>query len=214
MELLPEDLLKAYATGLFPMSDDRDDDVVYWVNPDLRGIIPLDGFNTPRRLARTVRAEPFEIRIDTAFHDVMLGCAGFRPGVDATWINRPIERAYVKLHKLGHAHSVECWEGGQLIGGLYGVSLGRAFFGESMFSRQTDASKIALVHLVAGLIKDGFVLLDTQFTNAHLEQFGVQEIPRAAYRHRLAEALKGTAQFQGTAGLSGASVLQLINHMS
>ena len=171
------------------MSDDREDNLVYWVDPDLRGIIPLDGFRIPRRLARTVRAEPFEIRIDTAFHDVLLGCAGMRPGADATWINRPIERAYLNLHCLGHAHSVECWDSNELVGGLYGVSLGRAFFGESMFSRRTDASKVALAYLVDLMRLDGMTLLDTQWNTEHLASLGCITVPREEYLALLAHAI-------------------------
>jgi leucyl/phenylalanyl-tRNA--protein transferase len=163
-------------------------------------VIPLAGFHVSRRLARTVRAEPFEVRVDTAFHQVVLECAAAGPGRTETWINRPIERLYLQLHQLGQAHSVECWQDGQLVGGLYGVSLRGAFFGESMFSRRTDASKVALVHLVARLIAGGFVLLDAQFMTEHLRQFGAEEIARADYHRRLAAALEVEADFYGVTG--------------
>jgi leucyl/phenylalanyl-tRNA--protein transferase len=186
----PRDLLACYARGVFPMADGRDDPRLFLVNPDIRGIIPLDGgFHVPRRLARTVRSDPFELRLNSAFDAVVEGCASAGAGRDETWINQPIRQLYGALHRMGHAHSLECWQDGQLAGGLYGVSLGGAFFGESMFSRATDASKVALVHLVAGLRQAGVVLLDTQFQTAHLARFGTREIPRAAYHERLRTAL-------------------------
>ncbi|MFN4177215.1 leucyl/phenylalanyl-tRNA--protein transferase [Phenylobacterium sp.] len=189
------DLLDCYARGVFPMADARDDARVFLIDPERRGIIPLDAFHVPRRLARTVRADPFEIRIDTAFHEVVLACAASSPDRTETWINRPIEALYLRLHELGFAHSVECWKDGRLVGGLYGVSLQGAFFGESMFSRERDASKVALVHLVARLIAGGFVLLDAQFLTEHLTQFGAQEIPRLEYHRRLGRALAVDADF-------------------
>ncbi|MFZ5718395.1 MAG: leucyl/phenylalanyl-tRNA--protein transferase [Pseudomonadota bacterium] len=200
-----QDLLECYARGVFPMADAREDARVFLIDPERRGILPLQGFHVPRRLARTVRADPFEIRVNTAFHDVVLACAASGPGRMETWINRPIERLYLRLHEIGHAHSVECWQDGELVGGLYGVSLKGAFFGESMFSRRRDASKVALVHLVARLIAGGFVLLDAQFMTEHLGQFGAQEIPRAEYHRRLAEALlvDGTFYVAGAAGPGG-----------
>jgi leucyl/phenylalanyl-tRNA---protein transferase len=179
------DLLECYARGVFPMADAREDARVFLIDPERRGVIPLDGFHVSRRLARTVRGDPFEVRFDTAFHQVVLECAASGPGRMETWINRPIENLYLQLHTAGRAHSVECWRDGELVGGLYGVSLRGAFFGESMFSRRRDASKVALVHLVARLIAGGFVLLDAQFMTDHLSQFGTEEIGRTACRVEL-----------------------------
>lgn len=193
MDILdPETLLRAYAFGVFPMGESATSETLYWVDPEERGILPLDAFHIPRRLKRTVRAEPFEIRVDTAFRQVMEGCADSTAGRGGTWINAAILDAYCELHARGAAHSVECWQDGKLVGGLYGVSLVRAFFGESMFSRERDASKVALVYLAARLIAGGFTLLDTQFVTDHLRQFGAIEIPRDVYKARLAEALTGT----------------------
>jgi leucyl/phenylalanyl-tRNA--protein transferase len=197
------DLLDCYARGVFPMADAREDARVFLIDPEKRGVLPLRGFHVARRLARTVRAEPFEVRIDSAFHDVILECAASGPGRTQTWINRPIERLYVQLHRLGRAHSVECWQDGQLVGGLYGVSLQGAFFGESMFSRRRDASKVALVHLVGRLIAGGYRLLDAQFMTEHLRQFGAQEIARADYHRRLQAALEIEADFYAGAGAAG-----------
>lgn len=188
-------LLRAYAYGVFPMAESRDDPHLYWIDPERRGILPLDGFHVPRRLRRRVRSGVFDVRIDTAFREVMLGCAAAAPERDGTWINDRIVSLYCELHQRGHAHSVECWRDGTLVGGLYGVSIGAAFFGESMFSRATDASKVALVHLVARLVAGGYRLLDTQFVTEHLEQFGAIEIPRDAYRARLFEATSIEADF-------------------
>jgi len=173
------------------MADSADDPEIYWVEPEMRGVLPLDGFHIPKRLARTVRQQPYEIRINTAFDQVVAACAESVETRPSTWINATIVDLYKSLHRLGHAHSVEAWRDGELVGGLYGVSLRRAFFGESMFSRATDASKICLVHLVARLCKQGFVLLDTQFTTKHLERFGAIDIPREDYAGILADALDG-----------------------
>jgi leucyl/phenylalanyl-tRNA--protein transferase len=199
-----KELLACYARGVFPMADAREDDGVFLIDPERRGVIPLDGFHVSRRLARTVRAEPFQVRFDSAFAEVVAACA--TQSVDGraeTWINHPIEQLYGELHRQGHAHSVECWQDGRLVGGLYGVSLKGAFFGESMFSHVRDASKVALVHLVARLIAGGFRLLDTQFQTEHLTQFGTQEISRREYHRRLALALAVEADFQ-LGGLSSA----------
>ena len=202
--LTPELLLRAYAEGLFPMAERRDDPTLFWVSPDKRGVIPLDGFHVSHRLARTVRSDRYAVSFDQAFADVMAACAG---GRDETWINAEILRLYTALHASGHAHSVECRQDGKLIGGLYGVSLGAAFFGESMFSAARDASKVALVHLVAQLKRGGFVLLDTQFLTSHLAQFGAQEISRAAYLHRLQDALSRPGYWPASSGsAAGASV--------
>lgn len=187
----PEALLACYARGVFPMAESRDDPRVFIVEPDQRGVIPLDAFHIPSRLRRTVRGEPFDIRVDTAFEAVLDGCAAAQgPERDDTWINGPIRRLYGALHAQGYVHSIECWRNDRLVGGLYGVSLGGAFFGESMFSRERDASKVALVHLVARLRKGGWTLLDAQFLTDHLSQFGAVETPQAAYLRRLAPALK------------------------
>jgi leucyl/phenylalanyl-tRNA--protein transferase len=186
-------LLRAYAEGLFPMAERRGDPTLYWVSPEKRGIIPLDTFHVPHRLARTVRSGAFTVTADTAFRDVIEACAAPAPGREETWINDEILRLYCALHSTGHAHSIECWQDRELVGGLYGVRLGAAFFGESMFSRARDASKVALVHLVDGLKRGGFVLLDSQFITAHLARFGAIEIPREQYLMKLAHALSRDA---------------------
>ncbi len=187
-EITPDILLKAYAFGVFPMAESRSSQELFWMDPDERGILPLDGFHIPRRLARTVRADTFEVRVDTGFAQIVHACAEPAPGRTNTWINEQISDLYTALFERGAAHSVESWLDGELVGGLYGVSIGGAFFGESMFSRARDASKVALVHLVGRLILGGFTLLDTQFTTSHLGQFGAIEIPRAEYRRRLSRA--------------------------
>jgi len=202
--LTPEIVLRAYAEGVFPMAERREDPELYWVSPEWRGIIPLDGFHIPKRLARTVRGDRFTVTSDIAFREVMLACAEPKPGREQSWINSEIIRLYTALHATGHAHSVECWREGKLVGGLYGVSLGAAFFGESMFSRETDASKVALVHLVARLIEGGYVLLDTQFLTEHLARFGTIEIPRNEYLARLRRAIAREAYWSAPSG-SGAS---------
>lgn len=213
------DLLACYARGVFPMADAREDSRVFLIDPERRGVIPLVRLHIPRRLARTVRADPFEIRLDAAFRDVVQACAAPAPGRSETWINHPIERLYVELHELGFAHSVECWADGGLVGGLYGVALKGAFFGESMFSHVRDASKVALVHLAARLIAGGFKLLDAQFMTEHLAQFGAEEISRREYRKRLERALAAEADFQraaagasaGAGAGAGVAALQLIS---
>jgi leucyl/phenylalanyl-tRNA--protein transferase len=195
-KLTPEILLRAYAVGLFPMAERRDDPTLFWIDPEKRGILPLDGFHVSRRLRRTVRSGRYEVRCNTAFGDVVRACAAPGPNRKDTWINDEILSLYGDLHALGRAHCVETWLDGELLGGLYGVSLGAAFFGESMFSLARDASKVALVHLVARLVKGGYKLLDTQFVTDHLTQFGVVELPRAGYRELLSEALDDTATFE------------------
>ncbi len=197
MHLTPELLLRAYAIGIFPMAEGREHTELHWIDPELRGILPLEGFHIPRKLKRMVRRKDFEITCDAAFAGIIRACAeqvGDRPD---TWINPTIERLYTELHEAGFAHSVECWRGGELVGGLYGVSLGAAFFGESMFSRAPDASKVALVHLVERLRRGGYRLLDTQFVTPHLSRFGVVEIPRQEYRSLLATAITTRARFPG-----------------
>jgi leucyl/phenylalanyl-tRNA--protein transferase len=205
--LTPDILLRAYAGGIFPMAERRDDAALFWVSPERRGVIPLDGFHVPHRLARMVRSDRFAVRVDTTFAAVMRACAEPAPDRKESWINGEILSLYTKLHALGHAHSVECWRDGALVGGLYGVRLGAAFFGESMFSRERDASKVALVHLVARLKQGGFVLLDAQFLTEHLARFGTVEIPRTEYLKRLREAIARPAEFycpepSGSAGRS------------
>ncbi|MBU2380680.1 MAG: leucyl/phenylalanyl-tRNA--protein transferase [Alphaproteobacteria bacterium] len=192
-------LLRCYAQGVFPMGETRDDPRVFLVEPDQRGVIPLDHFHVPTRLRRTVRTEPFVVRVDTAFDAVLDACAAPGVGREDTWINDPIRSLYLELHGRGHAHSLECWKDEVLVGGLYGVTLGGAFFGESMFSRATDASKVALVHLVARLKLGGWRLLDAQFLTDHLGQFGAVETPQAAYLAMLKPVLRLTPD---TAALS------------
>ena len=193
---IPTDLLlKAYASGVFPMAESASDPEVFWVRPETRGIIPFDGFHVPHSLAKTIRQGHFEVRFDNDFEGVIDACAERRAGRLSTWINAPIREAYTHLHRIGNAHSVEAWRDGELVGGLYGVSLGRAFFGESMFSRETDASKVCLVHLVERLRERGFLLLDTQFTTDHLKRFGAIDVPRDKYEKLLARALIGEATF-------------------
>ncbi len=194
-QLTPELLLRAYAAGIFPMAESRNDPNIFWVDPEVRAILPLEEFRVPRSLRKTVRRGVFEVRCDTAFARVIRACAEVTPGRRDTWINDEIIAAYSALHELGHAHSVECWRGGKLVGGLYGVALGGAFCGESMFSRHTDASKTALVHLVARLRLGGFTLLDVQFATDHLRRFGAVEIPARQYLRRLSEALEVGATF-------------------
>lgn len=178
-------LLRAYSAGLFPMADSADDPELFWVEPEIRGIIPLNDFHVSKSLTKAMRKKPFDIRFDTAFEAVMAGCAAEAPDRPSTWINATIRKLYTELHQIGHAHSVEAWEGDELVGGLYGVSLGAAFFGESMFSRRTNASKICLVHLVERLRAGGFVLLDTQFTTDHLKTFGAIDVPKLEYAKML-----------------------------
>jgi leucyl/phenylalanyl-tRNA---protein transferase len=208
VEITPEVLLKAYACGIFPMAESADDPSLYWIEPQKRGIIPLDEFHVPRRLARTVRGDRFEIRIDYDFDSVISACAAPAAGRAKTWINPRIRRIYRELFLRGHCHTVEAWRDGRLAGGLYGVKLGRAFFGESMFHFERDASKVALVHLVALLRASHFELLDAQFMTEHLWQFGAVEIERADYQRMLAAALRSDAEFPA-APFSGAGALAL-----
>jgi leucyl/phenylalanyl-tRNA---protein transferase len=188
--LTPEILLKAYQAGIFPMAESADDPELFWVDPERRGILPLNGFHVPHRLARVVRQGRFEVRVDSDFGATLAGCAKATEKRPNTWINAEIVRLYTALHTQDTAHSVECWQDDNLVGGLYGVSIGGAFFGESMFSRVADASKVALVHLVALLRQGGYRLLDLQFVTTHLAQFGAVEVPRAQYRRLLGEALR------------------------
>src|SRR5215469_9445591 len=213
-EITPEVLLRAYACGIFPMAESADDPTLFWVEPEMRGVIPLNGFRISSRLARTVRSEAFTITVNKAFKAVISGCAAPAEGREDTWINKRIRDLYTGLHARGHGHSVEAWQNGDLVGGLYGVSLGRAFFGESMFHRARDASKVALVHLVARLIAGGFELLDTQYVTEHLKSFGAIEIPRRRYSALLDRALKGApadfARLSAERPIAGAEALAII----
>jgi leucyl/phenylalanyl-tRNA--protein transferase len=191
IEITPQVLLKAYACGIFPMAESAEDNALYWIEPERRGILPLDRVHVPKRLARTIRKGGFEVRIDRNFEEVIEGCAAPRSGRRSTWINARIRNLYRELFVLRHCHTVEVWQDGQLTGGLYGVHLGRAFFGESMFSRARDASKIALVYLIARLKYGGFTLLDTQFVTGHLARFGAIEVSREEFQRFLEAALAG-----------------------
>lgn len=193
--LTPEILLRAYSCGVFPMARSRQDPRLYWIDPPERGVLPLDGFHVPRSLLKTIKRDLFEVRVNSDFAGVLAGCAEPAPDRPETWINDEIVSLFTQLHDLGLAHSVETWQDGRLVGGLYGLSLGGAFFGESMFSRATDASKVALAHLVARLRAGGYSLLDTQFVTDHLKRFGALEIPKAAYLERLAAALNRPTNF-------------------
>ena len=218
--LTPELLLQAYGIGYFPMAEDRFAREVFWVRPERRGVLPVDGFHVPRSLAKRVRRNAFEVRTDTAFRAVMEGCAAPQPGRWQTWINAQVLEAYTELHARGFAHSVEAWRDGALVGGLYGVSIGGAFFGESMFSRVTDASKVCLVHLAARLKAGGYLLHDTQFLTEHLQRFGAVEVSAEAYQRRLEAALPVRADFAALSGtapggqISGATILQSITQTS
>jgi leucyl/phenylalanyl-tRNA--protein transferase len=212
VDITPEVLLKAYACGIFPMAESAEDPALYWIEPERRGVIPLDRFHVPLRLARTVRAEMFSVVVNRDFDGVIDGCAEPKPGRARTWINTRIRTLYGKLFERGHCHTVEVYADERLAGGLYGVTLGRAFFGESMFHRARDASKVALVHLVARLKAGGFVLLDTQFVTEHLKTFGAMEVSRRAYHKQLEAALVGHGNFAALPTdqpLSGAEALRL-----
>ncbi|RKK03013.1 leucyl/phenylalanyl-tRNA--protein transferase [Pseudoroseomonas wenyumeiae] len=195
VQITPDLLLRAYRAGLFPMAESRTAGQLYWLDPEMRGILPLQGFHLPRRLARTLLSGAFTVTADADFAQTIALCAAPAPGREDSWINPEIEQLFNALHAMGVGHSVEVWQEGRMVGGLYGVALGGAFFGESMFSRARDASKVALVHLVARLRLGGFTLLDTQFITGHLSQFGAVEIPRALYRQRLAKALEQPARW-------------------
>jgi leucyl/phenylalanyl-tRNA--protein transferase len=215
LEITPQVLLKAYACGIFPMAESADDPELYWVEPELRGVIPLDEFHIPGSLKKTLRRNPFEVTVNKAFARVLSACAEATPDRRKTWINGRIANLYCELHELGHCHSIECWQEGELVGGLYGVKLGAAFFGESMFSRRRDASKVALVHLVHRMKAGGFVLLDTQFTTEHLKRFGALDIPRDAYSHILEDAIGQEADFfPYLGGGTSDSILQSFNQIS
>lgn len=211
IEITPQVLLKAYSCGIFPMAESADDPALYWIEPQHRGILPLNSVHVPKRLARTVRQGALRVSIDTAYEDVVEGCAAERAGRRSTWINGRIRSLYRELFRLGHCHTVEVWDGDRLVGGLYGVALGGVFFGESMFSYVRDASKIALVHLVGRLIGGGFTLLDTQFVTDHLRQFGTIEIERDDFHRHLDVALKQSADFMRVPlDASGEAILEII----
>jgi leucyl/phenylalanyl-tRNA---protein transferase len=193
--ITPQVLLQAYAAGIFPMAESAHDPALYWVEPDERGVIPLTGFHISRSLAKRIRQNSFEIRIDTSFNAVIAACAAKTETRENTWINKRIVTLYSQLHKMGCAHSVEAWQNDELVGGLYGIRIGAAFFGESMFSRATDASKVTLVHLVARLKFGGFRLLDAQFVNPHLLQFGTKAVKKADYHKLLEPAIEQDANF-------------------
>jgi leucyl/phenylalanyl-tRNA--protein transferase len=213
-EITPAILLKAYACGIFPMAETADDPTMFWVDPTERGILPLDRFHIPRSLRKTIRRGTFDIRVDTAFPAVLDACAEPAPDRPQTWINAEIRALYLSLFHDGHAHSVEAWHGDQLVGGLYGVSLGAAFFGESMFSRATDASKVSLAFLVDRLRRGGYQLLDTQFITSHLAQFGAIEIAREEYHRLLSEAVTLDATFYPAGAGTAESLLQPFNQTS
>jgi len=215
IDITPQVLMKAYACGIFPMAESADDPTLYWIEPEHRGVLPLDAVHVPKRLARTIRQDVFEVRVDTDFNGVIEGCADARAGRRTTWINRRIRDLYAELFAMGHCHTVETWRDGRLVGGLYGVALGRAFFGESMFSYERDASKVALVYLAARLIAGGFIMLDTQFVTEHLRSFGAQEINRAQFHKRLETALQGRGDFGCLPrDLGSRGILQLVSQTS
>lgn len=216
MEKITTDiLLNAYMCGYFPMSESRLSGDIFWVEPKKRGILPLHQFHAPKSLIKRLKQTPFEIRVDSAFNAVMDACSNPRAGHSDTWINPKIKSLYGQLFELGFAHSVECWKKQQLVGGLYGVSIGGAFFGESMFTLETDASKIALCYLVARLKKGGYTLLDTQFLTPHLARFGTLEVTQKKYLEKLEVSLQDEGDFYGLAeGADAPTILQLITQMS
>ncbi len=212
IEITPQVLLKAYACGIFPMAESADDPALYWIEPQFRGVLPLHEVHVPRRLRRTLRSTSLDIRIDTNFEGVIEGCAAQRPGRRSTWINDRIRYLYGELFRLGHCHTIEVWNEDRLVGGLYGVALDGAFFGESMFSLERDASKIALVYLTARLIHGGFRLLDTQFLTEHLSQFGTIEVDRQTFQRMLGEAMGVEGEFAKLPASAGVNeVLSLID---
>lgn len=211
IEITPQVLLKAYSCGIFPMAESADDPALYWIEPQHRGILPLEAVHVPKRLARTVRSGTLRVAIDTDYEGVIEGCAAERAGRRSTWINGRIRGLYQELFRLGHCHTVEVWDGDRLVGGLYGVALGGVFFGESMFSYVRDASKIALVHLAGRLIAGGFTLLDTQFVTDHLRQFGTIEVDRDDFHRLLDDALRQSADFlRLPLDAPGAAILDII----
>jgi leucyl/phenylalanyl-tRNA--protein transferase len=215
IEITPQVLLKAYSCGIFPMAESAGDSALYWIEPQQRGILPLDRVHIPRRLARSVRTSPVQVRIDEDFESIISGCAESKPGRRSTWINSRIRSLYRELFGMQYCHTVGVWRDDELVGGLYGLALGGAFFGESMFSYERDASKIALVHLVARLIAGGFTLLDTQFVTEHLRQFGTIEVDRSAFQETLEAALPVTADFNALPRIvDGETALSIISNAS
>jgi leucyl/phenylalanyl-tRNA---protein transferase len=215
IDITPQVLLKAYACGIFPMAESATDPTLYWIEPEERGVLPLDRVTVPKRLARTIRQEKFQIKVDCDFQGVIAGCAASRAGRRSTWINTRIAELYAELFDMGHCHTIEAWSNGRLVGGLYGVHLGGAFFGESMFSTERDASKVALVYLAARLIAGGFTLLDTQFVTRHLKQFGAMEISRPEFHKLLSAALQIHCGFHALPADAGAAeVLHLVSQTS
>jgi leucyl/phenylalanyl-tRNA---protein transferase len=213
IEITPQVLLKAYTCGIFPMAESADDPALYWIEPQQRGVLMLDEVHVPRRLAKSIRQGVYEVRIDNDFDGVITGCAASRPGRRTTWINPKIRSLYGELFEMGYCHTVEAWLDGELVGGLYGVALNGAFFGESMFSTARDASKVALAHLCARLSFGGFSLLDTQFVTEHLRQFGTVEIDRTEFHVRLEKALAHKADFLALPSDAGpALVLDILRH--
>jgi leucyl/phenylalanyl-tRNA---protein transferase len=210
LDITPQVLLKAYSCGIFPMAESADDPALYWIEPQKRGILPFDQLHVPKRLARTIQQGHFEVRVDSDYDGVIAGCAKSRPGRRSTWINGRIRHLYRELFQIGHCHTIEVWQDGRLVGGLYGVALHGAFFGESMFSEERDASKVALVHLCARLVHGGFTLLDTQFVTEHLRQFGTVEIGREAFHRQLEKALTVRAHFHKLLDNSGAAALAVL----
>jgi leucyl/phenylalanyl-tRNA--protein transferase len=215
IEITPQVLLKAYSCGIFPMAESAGDPTLYWIEPERRGILPLQRVHVPKRLARIIRQNVFEVRVDSNYEGVIDGCAASRAGRRTTWINNRIRELYGELFEMGYCHTVETWLDGKLAGGLYGVQLGRAFFGESMFSYATDASKVALVYLVARLNKGGFHLLDTQFVTEHLKRFGAVEISRDQFHRELEIALQGRGDFGALPrDFDSRGILQLVSQAS
>ncbi len=215
VEITPQVLLKAYACGIFPMAESADDAALYWIEPEKRGIIPLDNVHIPRSLAKTIRKDTFEIRIDHDFHEVIEACGSAKAGRTSTWINQKIADLYYELFKMGYCHTVETWAEGKLVGGLYGVHLGGVFFGESMFSFRRDASKVALIYLIARLKYGGFQLLDTQFVTDHLRTFGAAEVSRDDFQRLLERALSCKSDFSAlSSDVPASSVLQLVSQTS
>jgi leucyl/phenylalanyl-tRNA--protein transferase len=214
-EITPQVILKAYAHGIFPMAESAHDPTLYWIEPDARGVLPLDRIVVPKRLARTIRQGRFEVRVDSDFEGVIEGCAAPRAGRRTTWINSKIRELYGELFREGYCHTVETWLDGRLVGGLYGVHIGGAFFGESMFSTETDASKVALIYLAARLIYGNFLLLDTQFVTEHLRQFGAIEVRRAEFQKLLHESLQFCSGFHELpSDFPPAGILQLVSQTS
>ncbi len=211
IEITPQVLLKAYGCGIFPMAESADDPALYWIEPQARGILPLDSVHIPKRLARSIKQDVFEIKVDNDFEAVIDGCAASTPGRSTTWINEKIRHLYRELYKLGSCHTVEAWHEGKMVGGLYGISLGGAFFGESMFSTETDASKIPLIHLCARLRHGGYTLLDCQFVTDHLRQFGTIEIDRAEFHRRLDIAMTQSADFNRLPkSVAGTEIMRIV----